>query len=169
MITFFIVGCESESLEKKINDMGDTPQEIIAAVNEQYGDERNYGVSIYDDKIVASNNTETVEIDLSEEMFYMAIAPYYETTHNCSIHSATGCGGELRNEEFNVKIISDQGEVVFDDQVKSMQNGFFEIWLPRDITGSMTITHGEAINVSSISTFAGDNTCVTTTQLSYES
>lgn len=172
LIMFSVVlltGCQENTLEKRINDLGETPLEIIETINEEYGQDRDYSVSIFDDKIVATSTEETVEIDLSNELFYVAIAPYYETTHTCLIHSATGCGGELREETFHVSIIANDGSVVVDKEVTSMKNGFFELWLPRDMEGTVTISHNDSTSIIEISTFSGDNTCITTTKLIYES
>ena len=52
-----------------------------------------------------------------------------------------------------------------DETVKSQANGFIDLWLPRDNTYHVTITQGDKSVESEISTFKGDNTCITTMQL----
>jgi hypothetical protein len=103
---------------------------------------------------------------LLEEDFYIAIAPYHTNTHPWLIHSATGCSGELEAKEFDLKIVTKEGEVIVQEIVKSLENGFFEIWLPRNIEATMYIEYEGLSNVSTISTYSGDPTCITTTKLS---
>jgi hypothetical protein len=47
----------------------------------------------------------------------------------------------------------------------SMSNGFIDLWLPRDIEGTLTITQGELSATKLISTESGEPTCETTMQL----
>lgn len=45
--------------------------------------------------------------------------------------------------------------------MKSMDNGFIGVWLPKDIKGSIKVTYNEMSAEASISTFIDDNTCLT--------
>jgi hypothetical protein len=65
-----------------------------------------------------------------------------------------------------LKIVTKEGEVIVQEIVKSLENGFFEIWLPRNIEATMYIEYEGLSNVSTISTYSGDPTCITTTKLS---
>jgi len=47
----------------------------------------------------------------------------------------------------------------------TFENGFIDLWLPRDKTFNVTIEHNGKVAESVISTFEGDNTCITTMQL----
>jgi hypothetical protein len=77
----------------------------------------------------------------------------------------TGCQGELANEEFEVYIEDNDGNVVVDKTVTSQENGFIDFWLPRDKTYQIQITQGGKKAESEISTFENDPTCITDMQL----
>ena len=97
--------------------------------------------------------------------FFVSIAPYVKETHPCEIHSLTGCQGELVNKEFNVYIQDEDGKVIIDETMTSLENGFIDIWLPREKTYQVRINYGEKTSETTISTFKDDNTCITTMQL----
>lgn len=68
-------------------------------------------------------------------------------------------------EEFEVYIVDTESNVILDETLKSQSNGFIDLWLPRDKTYRITITHeGKVVN-SEFSTFENDGTCITTFQL----
>ncbi len=67
-------------------------------------------------------------------------------------------------EEFDVYIEDEEGNVVMDETVKSLENGFIDLWLPRDKTYQTTITHDGKTVESELSTFENDDTCITTMQ-----
>lgn len=68
----------------------------------------------------------------------------------------------MNDEEFEVYIEDSQGNVVVDEKLSSQENGFIDLWLPRDETFNVSIKHSEGQTEGEISTFAGDNTCITT-------
>lgn len=78
----------------------------------------------------------------------------------------TGCQGELVEEEFEVYIEDEDGNVVVDKTMKSLENGFIDLWLPRDKDYRVTIAKDGKVAESELSTFKDDNTCITTMQLS---
>lgn len=77
----------------------------------------------------------------------------------------TGCQGEMVDEEFDVYIEDTEGNVILDQKLISPANGFIDLWLPRDKTYHVTIVHDGKTVASELSTFEGDNTCITTLQL----
>ncbi|KKK37547.1 hypothetical protein WQ57_13730 [Mesobacillus campisalis] len=77
----------------------------------------------------------------------------------------TGCQGELVEKEFDVYIEDSEGNVVLDEKVESLSNGFFDLWLPRDKSFVIKISHEGKTVESEFSTFAEDGTCITTMQL----
>jgi hypothetical protein len=115
--------------------------------------------------VTADNNDET-SYKLPADEFFVSIAPYVKDTHPCAIHSLTGCQGELKNEEFKVTVTDQKGNVVMDDVMQSYENGFIDMWLPRDQTFNVKIEHDGKSSESTITTSEGDNTCVSTMQLS---
>lgn len=69
------------------------------------------------------------------------------------------------DEEFNVYIEDMEGNLILDQTLKSLANGFIDLWLPRDKTYHVTIAHDGKTVESELSTFESDNTCITTMQL----
>ncbi len=63
-------------------------------------------------------------------------------------------------------IEDEEGNIILDKTMNSKPNGFIDLWLPRNDTYNVAIQHdGETVE-SSISTYEGDDTCITTMQLS---
>ncbi|TLP71722.1 CueP family metal-binding protein [Nesterenkonia sphaerica] len=105
-------------------------------------------------------------VPLPEDEFYLSVAPYVDQTHDCFFHSLTTCVGEMGNEELEVTVVDeDTGEALFDETVQTHDNGFFGLWLPRDLDAELTIEHDGLTSTAPISTGEGDPTCLTTSQL----
>lgn len=51
-----------------------------------------------------------------------------------------------------------------DEEVQALESGFIDFWLPRDETFTVTIEHDGNVTEKEISSFEGDNTCITTMQ-----
>lgn len=115
--------------------------------------------------IVTDSNNKEKTYDLPKDEFFVSIAPYVENTHPCATHSLTGCQGELTDDEFKVYIEDSEGNVIVDQEMKSLSNGFIDLWLPRDKKYNITIEQDGKAAKSEFSTFKSDNTCVTTMQL----
>lgn len=115
--------------------------------------------------IVTDSKNNKTTYDLPEDEFFVSIAPFISTTHTCTIHSLTGCQGELVEKEFDVYIQDEEGNIVVDETMTSFQNGFIDLWLPRNETFNVKIEYDGKTAESEISTFKSDNTCVTTMQL----
>ena len=115
--------------------------------------------------IVNKEDGDELIFDLSDEDFFVSIAPYVDQTHPWTNHSLTGCQGELVDTVFDVFIEDSEGTVVLNEKVKSQSNGFFDLWLPRDKTYQIKIKYDDKVSESQISTFKDDGTCITTMQL----
>lgn len=160
ILALIISACGSENSNTKEEDI----KEIV----------HNYTIGNFDEKVSASINShqlivnedgEETVYDLPEDEFFVSIAPFMTSTHECAIHSLTTCQGELVEETFDVMIETEDGEVIVDEQMKTFQNGFIDLWLPRNETLTVTIKQGNRVAVEQISTYKGDNTCITTMQL----
>lgn len=103
---------------------------------------------------------------LPKNEFFVSIAPYINETHPCAIHSLTGCQGEMVEEDFNVTVADKDGNTVLSETVTSFPNGFIDLWLPRDNTYQVTIENSGKKAETTITTFEGDDTCISTMQLS---
>ncbi|HLR55882.1 MAG TPA: CueP family metal-binding protein [Actinomycetales bacterium] len=147
---------------------GKSANQIVDHLDQLGGSARptNYMASIRADEIVFITDDGEMELAMPEDEFYVSIAPFRENTHPCTFHSLTTCQGELTGEDFQVEVKTDAGEVILDEQRTSFQNGFIGLWLPRDITGTITITDdaGQAGQVE-FATDSGGATCITTLQI----
>lgn len=159
MLVFIIAACEGSAANEK--------EDIKEMVHE-------YSIGNFDDVsasitshelIVTDSNDNKTSYDLPKGEFFVSIAPFVEQTHECAIHSLTGCQGELAEKEFGVYIEDEAGNAVVDETMASLENGFIDLWLPRDQTFQVKIEHDGKQAESELSTFEGDNTCITTMQL----
>ncbi|WP_339235721.1 CueP family metal-binding protein [Oceanobacillus sp. FSL W7-1281] len=123
--------------------------------------------SITSEQLIVTNDEgeEEAVYDLPEDEFFVSIAPFEQQTHPCEIHSLTGCQGEMVQEEFEVYIENAAGDVVIDEPMQTEENGFIDLWLPRNETYTVEIKQDGKEVTSEISTFQDDFTCITTMQL----
>lgn len=107
------------------------------------------------------------ELPLPQDQFYLSVAPFVETTHECAFHSLTTCRGELRNREVTVSVVdSGSGETLEEGTSSTHDNGFLGLWLPRGITAELTCTVDDLTGTASIQTQTQDAlTCLTSLQL----
>ncbi len=115
--------------------------------------------------IIAEKDDKETSFTLPENEFFVSIAPFIDETHPCTNHSLTGCQGELTNTTFDVYIEDDAGNIVVDETVESFDNGFIDLWLPRDQIFHAKIEYDGKVAESEISTSEDDGTCITTMQL----
>ncbi|PIC69846.1 hypothetical protein CSV77_11275 [Sporosarcina sp. P16b] len=166
LITALLVGCSKENA----NNEEQAPQESVD-IKELVNDYtvRNAvaaSASITSSELIVTDDDKKVTTyDLPEDEFFVSIAPFVNTTHPCDIHSLTGCQGELVEEDFDVHIEDSEGHVILDEVKKTEANGFIDLWLPRNDTFTVTIKQDTKKTVSEITTFDGDNTCITTMRL----
>lgn len=155
-----LVACTTDQSQEAIKD-------IKELVNE-------YSVGTFDDVSASITSHELIVTDkkqkqtkyaLPEDEFFVSIAPFVQVTHDCAIHSLTGCQGELVEKDFDVYIQDEDGNVVVDETIATFENGFIDLWLPRDKTYKVKIEHDGKKVESELSTFTGDDTCITTMQL----
>ncbi|MUK90175.1 hypothetical protein GMD78_17520 [Ornithinibacillus sp. L9] len=165
LFAFLLVACgdtdeDNTVQESDIENMKELVQEYSTG---NFEDET---ASITSTQLIVTENDENETVyELPEEEFFVSIAPYINETHPCTNHSLTGCQGEMVEEEFDVYIEDTEGNVVVDETLSTMENGFFDLWLPRDKTYSITIKQDGKVVESEFSTFENDCTCITTLQL----
>ncbi|PRY68469.1 hypothetical protein B0I08_104171 [Glaciihabitans tibetensis] len=115
--------------------------------------------------LLASGGNE-VSLALPQDEFHLSIAPYLTETHECFYHSLTTCVGELGNEDFHVTITDDASKtVLFDSDVTTFDNGFFDVTLPAGLDITVLIDDGERSVALALGTRVDDATCVTAAQL----
>ena len=162
LLSLVLVACNKESSAP--NDEGQ--QDIKEKVHEySVGTFEDVTASITSHELIVADNGEKTSFDLPEDEFFVSIAPFVEVTHECAIHSLTGCQGELVEKDFDVHIQDEEGNVVMDETITSLENGFIDLWLPRDQTYQVKISYDGKTVQHEISTFKDDNTCITTMQL----
>lgn len=81
------------------------------------------------------------------------------------VHYISSCQGELIETEFMVKAVDQSGTTSINQPVKTLKNGFLEIWLPRGKTFQVTIAGLNRVGTEVISTMDDSKTCITTMQL----
>lgn len=120
-----------------------------------------------DQLILIDENKQQVSMPIPEDQFYLSFAPFKTQTHDCHFHSLTTCLGEMQNEEVKVTITDVKtGEKIVDRTMKTFDNGFVGVWLPRGIEATLNVEQGELSASSKISTATSeDATCLTTMQL----
>lgn len=80
-------------------------------------------------------------------------------------HYFSSCQGELAQQVFSVKAVGEDGNLLVDEAMTTLQNGFFELWLPRNRRIVLEIKRGDLTVKGVIETFPDSKTCVTTFQL----
>src|SRR5699024_7676240 len=132
LLILIVAACsegESTSNEKE-------PQDIKKMVQDySVGDSDDVSASITSEElIVTDSNDKETTYDLTEDEFFVSIAPFVETTHPCTHHSVTGCQGELVEKEFDVDIQDGDRNVVVDETMTPFEKGFIDFWVARHKT-----------------------------------
>ena len=130
--------------------------------------EQDLRASIRPDELLISDATGAeASLPMPDDAFYVSVAPYVDSTHECYFHSLTTCTGEMRSETVHVLAAEvGSGEVLLDQSMVTFDNGFVGLWLPRGVEIDLTITSDGREATERLSTDdAEDATCVTTMQL----
>jgi len=77
----------------------------------------------------------------------------------------SSCQGELPEMKFDVRATDQNGNVLVNEIIATMKNGFFELWLPRERGIKLSIKGSDRQATGRIGTFYGSKTCVTTFRL----
>lgn len=100
--------------------------------------------------------------NLPENETFVAIAPYINSTHTCSVHYFSSCQGEMFEMKIEVLVRNEEGDLEKSMDLITLKNGFFELWLPRNKKYEIEIIYENLIAKEWVSTFSVDNTCLTT-------
>lgn len=138
----------------------------IAMANRMKGSEKEIKSFVNSREVVFQFPDGTVKrIRLPEEKMMVAVAPYKKETHDCATHYFSSCQAELVRQTFQVRAVDQEGNVLVDQPMTTLQNGFFELWLPRNRTIMLSVREGDLKAEGQIDTFSNSLTCVTTLQL----
>lgn len=77
----------------------------------------------------------------------------------------SSCQGELPEKKFNVKAVDQDGNVLVDETIITLRNGFFELWLPRNRKIGLRVQGLNRTAKGIINTFDDSKTCITTFRL----
>jgi len=145
---------------------GLTPQEIVESLDAA-AEDREQGPfgSVRPSELLLGDDEEEVVVPLPADSFYLAFAPYREQTHDCYNHNLATCQGELSEQVVAVTVVDGSGATLVDQELTTHTNGFAGIWLPSNITGTLTVSQGGDTATTPIATGADDPTCLTTLKL----
>lgn len=122
--------------------------------------------SVRPGELQLSAGGEKASMPIPADRFYLSVAPYLHTTHECFYHSLTTCKGELGGKPVRVLITDEtHGTVLVDATRTTFANGFVGFWLPRDIKGTLRISYDGRSAETDIATGPKAPTCLTTLKL----
>lgn len=121
--------------------------------------------SVMPEQLVLASATEEVALELPEDSFYLSIAPFVNQTHECHYHSLTTCVGELSNQDVDLTVTDESGEVLVNEQRTTFDNGFVGVWVPAGSNGTLEITYDGMTGTTDFSTGSESATCITDLQL----
>lgn len=151
---------------RKLGVAGRDVTAVVETLDRKAGDrQRDVLASVRYDSLLLKDGDREASLPIPQGRFYLSVAPYVERTHECFHHSLTTCTGELAQKTMQVKITDSTGAVLTDGPVTTYPNGFVGFWLPRDISGTMTVTYDGKSASSPISTDKKAPTCLTTLKL----
>lgn len=149
-----LAGLDAPQIINTLDTMpvADRPDDLIASVQPT--------------ELRVDSEVKSLTLPMPDDQFYLSVAPYYTSTHPCRFHSLTTCLGEITNEQMHVTVTDNaSGDTLIDEPRTTYDNGFLGLWLPRDITATLTIDHDGRTATAPISTGDDDPTCLTTMQL----
>lgn len=144
---------------------GLTPQQALAQANQwrNAGGLQSYVTS--EAVVFQFPGGKQSSIALPSKQMVVAIAPYINQTHPCKTHFMSGCQGELVKKPINVVVKNQAGKTVMNKTVKTLSNGFLELWLDRNQTYRVSLKMGAKTTTGVLTTHAGSDTCITTLRL----
>jgi len=77
----------------------------------------------------------------------------------------SSCQAEFPEKEFYVKAVDQDGNVLVDETIATLRNGFFELWLPRNRKIGLRVQGLNRTAKGLITTFDDSETCITTFRL----
>lgn len=159
-VIFVLAACGNDDAKQPNKDIKELVNDYTVG---EFADD--VSASINSHELIVTEAGKETKYELPKDEFFVSIAPFKTTTHECAIHSLTGCQGELVEESLDVVITDDTGEVIVDETMQTFTNGFIDLWLPRDGEFTVTITQGDDVAEQKITTYQDDYTCITTMQL----
>lgn len=110
------------------------------------------------------DGTKTV-IPLPADRMVVSFAPYIMKTHPCREHFPSSCRGELADTPVHVRAVAADGNVILDQAMTTLPNGFVDLWLPRDQQIDVTFEARGLKVTQRVGTADADKTCITEPKL----
>jgi hypothetical protein len=139
---------------------------IVAALEAGTEDKTRFNARIDGTVLQLTADGKTETLALPDGLFYLSIAPYLTTTHECFTHNLVSCRGELANATFSVTVRDAEGAVVLEGDYTAGANGFVGLWLPAGIEGTVTVGYQDRVATGAFTTHPAAATCMTTLFLS---
>ncbi len=139
---------------------------IVAALEAGTEDKTRFNARIDGAALQLTADGETETLALPDGLFYLSIAPYLTTTHECFTHNLVTCRGELANATFSITVRDAEGAVVLEGDYTAGANGFIGLWLPAGIEGTVTVEYQNRVATGTFATHPAAATCMTTLYLS---
>lgn len=151
---------EGDFLNKfKNQDVTNIVQELENDLNEP----ENIQASITPDFLIM--NDDKNDLNIPTDQFYLSIAPYVDTTHECFTHNLITCRGELVNKEIKVTFVDNNDQEIYNETKQTYNNGFYGLWLPKNISGTISVEYDGKKASQKITTTSESPTCITTLKL----
>lgn len=166
----FYFGC-SNSTDPNYNKYYDRLTNADAKTAIALGNEWKYSASKIkthvtpQEVVIEFPDSRTVKKSLPADQMYIAVAPYINGTHACETHYPSSCEGEMK--ELTVSLIAKDGSgnFLYNGNIETMKNGFFELWLPRNQNITLQISYNSLSGSETIQTNSNSRTCITTIKL----
>jgi hypothetical protein len=165
-ILFSVVAASAHAATENTLPQNMNAMDAMALANEMYGRDKDVTTFVTPREVVFRfDEGAERKIPLPADRMLVAVAPYLTKTHKCFTHYMSGCQGQLPDTDFQVKAVDSEGKTLFDGNVRTLRNGFFELWLPRDRWVDLHIRRFDWQVQERIGTFDDSRTCVTTMKL----
>lgn len=100
-----------------------------------------YSASIDSDNVYIKSDNKSYTYALPKDLFYISFAPYMTYTHECFIHSLTGCQGEMDKIDIYVIVYNDTGEIIKDEIMNTGEDGFIGLYLQKGINYKVEVEY----------------------------
>lgn len=146
---------------------GKSPEQVVETLDQDPAPRpRPLRASVRSGEVLLDDGARQATLPLTNNRFYLSIAPYERRTHDCYNHNLGTCQGELAAAKVHVKIVDDAGRPLVDRPVTTYANGFVGFWLPKGIKGTVTVTKdGGKTGQVPFATTESSPTCLTTLRL----